>query len=179
MKHLFKQLAAFQQECPIIHKSTSGYGYQYTSLPQILDVINPIMKKHELGFYQAVNGTTLKTIIFHTTSGETIESDAEIPQNVKLAKMNDFQVLGSAITYMRRYQLSAMLGIVTDKDIDAYGSQEKGSTAPADDAIDIGDQKFDAAVVKLMGSEITVDKILTKYDLTPRAEKKLREIENA
>jgi hypothetical protein len=39
--------------------------------------------------------------------------------------MNDFQVLGSAITYMRRYQLSAMLGLVTDKDTDAGGEQVK------------------------------------------------------
>ena len=27
MKNLFKALADFQQEVPIIHKGTSGYGY--------------------------------------------------------------------------------------------------------------------------------------------------------
>jgi hypothetical protein len=37
--------------------------------------------------------------------------------------MNDFQVLGSAITYIRRYALSSALGLVTDKDTDASGEQ--------------------------------------------------------
>jgi hypothetical protein len=27
MKHLFKALADFQQEVPVIHKATQGYGY--------------------------------------------------------------------------------------------------------------------------------------------------------
>jgi hypothetical protein len=27
MKHLFKSLAEFQQEVPVVHKATQGYGY--------------------------------------------------------------------------------------------------------------------------------------------------------
>ena len=42
-----------------------------------------------------------------------------IPENVSLKGMNEYQVLGSAITYIRRYALSSLLGIVTDKDTDA------------------------------------------------------------
>ena len=37
--------------------------------------------------------------------------------------MNEFQVLGSAITYIRRYAISSALGLVTDKDTDAGGQQ--------------------------------------------------------
>jgi hypothetical protein len=48
-----------------------------------------------------------------------------IPQGVQLKGMNDFQVLGSAITYLRRYSLSAALGLITDVDTDASGEQEK------------------------------------------------------
>ena len=44
--------------------------------------------------------------------------------------MNDFQVLGSAITYMRRYALSSALGLVTDKDTDASGTQVKPEVKP-------------------------------------------------
>jgi len=36
MKHLFKALAAFQQEVPVIHKGTQGFGYSYSDLPQSL-----------------------------------------------------------------------------------------------------------------------------------------------
>lgn len=128
MTKIYKALADFQQECPVIHKGTSGYGYSYADLPAIFEIINPLLKKHGLGFYQAVNGTELKTVLFHIESGETITSDTSIPQGVQLAKMNEFQVLGSAITYIRRYALSSILGIVTDKDTDASGEQVKKPT---------------------------------------------------
>ena len=121
MKGIFKALAAFQQEVPVIHKNTEGYGYTYTDLPEILKVINPLMNKHGLGFTQLLHGEDLKTIIFHIESGEVLESSVHIKQDVTLAKMNDFQVMGSAITYYRRYALSAALGLVTEKDADAAG----------------------------------------------------------
>lgn len=124
-KKLLKALADFQQEVPVIHKGTHGYGYTYADLPAVFEKINPLLKKHGLGFYQAVNGTQVKTVIFHTGTGETIESETDIPQNVELKGMNAFQVLGSAITYIRRYALSSLLGLVTDKDTDASGEKEE------------------------------------------------------
>ena len=156
MKNLFKALADFQQECPVILKDVTGYGYKYADLPAILEVINPLLKKHGLGFYQAVDVTDLKTVIFHIESGELIESQALIPQNVQLKGLNDFQVLGSAITYMRRYQLSAMLGLVTDKDTDASGEQlPKGKPAWYADA-----------VKALNNGTVTLAQIEKKYKLT-------------
>ncbi len=120
-KEILKAIANFQQEVPVIHKGTPGYGYTYADLPAIFETINPLLKKHGLGFYQAVNETQIKTVVFHTETGESIESNTNIPQDVELAKMNKFQVLGSAITYIRRYALSSLLGLVTDKDTDASG----------------------------------------------------------
>lgn len=116
-----------QQEVPVILKDTSGFGYKYADLPAIFEVINPLMKKHGLGFTQLVQGQTIKTIVFHVESGESIESDTDIPQGVQLKGMNDFQVLGSAITYIKRYALSSILGLVTDKDTDASGEQVKSN----------------------------------------------------
>ena len=123
MKNLFKALANFQQQVPVIHKGTQGYGYSYADLPAIFEIINPILKENGLGFTQLIEGQGVKTIIFHIDSGEKIESLTDIPQNVTLKGMNDFQVLGSAITYIRRYALSSALGLVTDKDTDAGGQQ--------------------------------------------------------
>jgi len=137
MKNLFKALANFQQEVPVIHKGATGYGYSYADLPAIFDKINPLMKKHGLGFIQPLNGDSLETVVFHIDSGESITSTVTIPSSVQLKGMNDFQVLGSAITYLRRYALSSMLGLVTDKDTDASGVQVSESrtsaktTAPA------------------------------------------------
>ena len=129
MKNLFKALANFQQEVPVIHKGTQGYGYSYADLPAIFEIINPLLKKNGLGFTQEMEGTDLKTTIFHIESGEFRESSTHIPQDVQLAKMNVFQVLGSGITYIRRYALSSALGLVTDKDTDAGGGQVKSTPA--------------------------------------------------
>lgn len=128
MKNLYKALADFQQEVPVIHKDTQGYGYNYADLPTILEVINPLMKKHNLGFTQTLNShdsvTYLCTTIFHTESGEKIESSCEIPR-ITLLKMNDYQSFGSGITYFRRYCLASSLCLVTDVDNDASGTQIK------------------------------------------------------
>ena len=126
---LLKSLAEFQYECPIIHKDTSGYNYTYADLPKIISTIMPIMKKHKLCFSQPLEGTQLRTIIYHTETGESIESITEIPI-IELAKMNVYQSFGSGITYFRRYALSSILGLVTDKDIDAAGEQVKTIELP-------------------------------------------------
>jgi len=109
MKNLFKSLATFQQEVPVIHKATQGYGYSYADLPKIFEVINPLLQKHGLGFTQTLNTkegiTYLCTTVFHVESGECLDSMVEIP-NVALKGMNDYQSFGSGVTYYRRYALS-------------------------------------------------------------------------
>ena len=134
MKNIYKALAALQQEVGAIGKDSKGYGYTYASLDNIVEVITPLLKKHGLGFTQPLDGSSIKTILFHAESGESIESTLEIPQGVELKGMNQFQVLGSAITYLRRYSLASVLGLVTDEDTDAAGEQtsyKASTTAPA------------------------------------------------
>ena len=84
MKNLFKALAAFQQEAPVIHKGTKGYGYSYADLPAIFEVINPLLKKHGLGFTQLLNTNEerhyLVTVLFHVETGEQIQSSTLIPE---------------------------------------------------------------------------------------------------
>ena len=154
VKSIYKSLADFQQECPVIHKSTKGYGYSYSDLPTIFAVINPLLKKNGLGFTQLINGSSIETILFHIETGETITSKTAIPEDVSLKGMNQFQVLGSAVTYIRRYALSSMLGIVTDKDTDASGEQlPKKKPALAQD-------RFQKALDKIESKEITKEGLL-------------------
>jgi hypothetical protein len=96
MKNLLKSLALFQQEVPVIHKATQGYGYSYADLPKIFEVINPLLKKHGLGFTQTLHTKDdvnyIATMVFHVETGEHIESSIAIPY-VQLKGMNDFPVL--------------------------------------------------------------------------------------
>lgn len=153
MKNLFKSLAAFQQEVPAIHQGTKGYGYTYSDLKTIFKVINPILKKHDLGFTQLLDGVNIKTVIFHTGSGESIESITEIPQNINLKGMNTFQVNGSGITYYRRYSLSSILGLVTDVDSDAGGEEKKPAQPVKATQPQVSNEQAIEAVVKLNNAE--------------------------
>lgn len=170
MKSLYKSLASFQQEVPVILKDTQGYGYNYADWTAILEVINPLLKKHGLGFYQALEGEALKTVIFHAESAESIEGAADIPQGVQLKGMNDFQVLGSGITYMKRYALSAMLGLITDSDTDASGEQTGRKFAPKASS----DRKPSGKQIQL------IEDLATKKGIDPEAFKvRLKQITTA
>lgn len=175
MKELYKALADFQQEIPTIFKdSTAGQGnfkYAYADLPTIFGAINPLMKKHGLGFTQSVNGTGLCTKIFHVKSGESIESCADIPQGVELRGMNPYQTLGSAITYMRRYQLSAMLGLVTDKDTDAGGEHVKPKS-PQKETMNATHPNWDKCVKYLRGAG-SITELEKKYIISDDVKEKL------
>jgi hypothetical protein len=175
MKNLFKALAAFQQEVPTIHKDTQGYGYTYAELSTILEKINPLLKKHGLGFTQPICGQSVKTIIFHAESGETIECATDIPQGVQLKGMNEFQVLGSAITYIRRYALSAALGLVTDKDNDAAGEQQPKAEKKEDNKewLNIGTPAFEKAKAAIKAGTHTVADVRKKYAISKKTEEAL------
>lgn len=120
---LWSALSDFQKECPAINKGAKGYGYKYADLPSIMEVINPLLKKHKLVISQPLDGRAIMTKLVHIPTGEIEFSRIEIPEGVSLKGMNQFQVDGSAITYYRRYALSSLLGIVTDDDTDAAGKQ--------------------------------------------------------
>lgn len=175
MKNLFKSLAAFQQEVKVIHKATQGYGYSYTDLPKIFSEINPLLQKHGLGFTQLINTNEghnyLVTILFHVESGEVLESSTLVPI-VQLKGMNEYQCFGSGVTYFRRYCLSSILGLVTDKDTDASGEQEKHE--PKKPAID--NKRFLEALKSIQQGDFTVDKLKEKFELTKEQTNAINEL---
>lgn len=166
MKNLFKALAEFQQEVPVIFKgSTAGQGnfaYQYTDLPAIFKAINPLLKKHGLGFSQITEFKDghdyLVTIVFHIESGETLETRTRLMPDVELKGQNVFQSYGSQLTYFRRYGISQILGLVTDKDTDAQGEQVKKKPT-------ISTDRFEKALIAIQEGKAKVSD-LDKFDLS-------------
>ena len=122
---VLKKVAVLQQEVPVIFKSTEGFGYNFADLTAIFNILNPYMAKHGLGFTQGTmihetGGTIVYTKIYDIEKeDEFLYSEMLIPEDISLAKMNKYQVIGSGITYYKRYQISAMLGLITDTDNDA------------------------------------------------------------
>lgn len=120
MKELAEALVAAQGELHNLSKDASGYGYEYLTLPKLIDETRPVLQKHGLAIVQrmAVVGDgqpAVCTMLIHK-SGESIEGTYPISA-VTMKQCNDAQQMGAAITYARRYGLAALLNIAqTDDD---------------------------------------------------------------
>ena len=181
MKNLFKSLSAFQTEVPTIHKGTKGYGYSYASLPEIFTVINPLLKKHGLGFTQLLNsnedGDWIKTIVYHIDSGENIESLTRIPK-AALKGQNEYQAFGSGCTYYRRYSISCILRLVTDIDNDAADikKQPNVSTKTNVEKKPISNERFSKASDSIKAGNYSIEKLIKTFDLTEEQQKQVKKL---
>lgn len=174
---LFHALHLFQQEVPNLIKNAQGYGYKFVDLGELITMIKPTLAKYKLGFSQPLQGNSLKTIIFFYPTGQTIESVVEIPQGVQLKGMNDFQVLGSAISYLRRYSLVSCLGLVSEVDNDASGVQVKKENKVPEKR-SLTPEQFASAVDAIKSGEYSKNKLVLNYKLTTEQYKTLEQLSN-
>lgn len=99
-------------------KDTQAHNYKYSDLSSILTYIRPIMADNGLSVSQLVNGEDsnqigVETILMHS-SGQWVSSNAFM----HVQGRNLAQEAGKVITYLRRYSLTAIVGL-TQKDEDA------------------------------------------------------------
>lgn len=128
LKNLATALAKFQEEVknPANTANNPFFKSKYAPLSDVLNLVRPILTKHGLSLIQSPsgNGTDIivSTLLLHS-SGEWIETE---PLILKADKATA-QGCGSAITYGRRYAISAVLGISSEDDDDgnhATGNKE-------------------------------------------------------
>src|SRR3990167_2766247 len=119
--NLAKAIVMAYGEMKGVKKNKKGYGYKYTSLDLLNEESQPILAKNNLALSnigQVVNGQQMfYTLLIHE-SGESLASELAI-EKAGLAKANDAQQTGAAITYARRYLNAAILNIASDEDDDA------------------------------------------------------------
>jgi hypothetical protein len=103
--------------------------YSYANLGDVAEAVMPALRKHGIYVMQIPTGPLLVTRLSHGPSGQWIEGSIRIvqPQDGR----GGIQALGSALTYLRRYTLTAMLGIVPEDDDDGAAAQAAIATAPA------------------------------------------------
>jgi hypothetical protein len=121
-----KALVGFQADVKAVPKTATNpfYSSKYAPLDAIIETIKEPMRKHGLSLVQLPDDDGLTTILAHT-SGEFFKATA--PLN---AKDGTPQAQGSAITYMRRYALSAALGLATEDDDDGNSASRKAKASP-------------------------------------------------
>ena len=176
MKNLFKSLAEFQYECGTIKKTKSNdFGkYKYTDLSDVVEYIKPLLQKHGLAYYQVMNSTnSLVTTLFHVETAEKLDSIINMPLDVELKGMNKYQVMGSAISYIRKYQLCAILGIVSDeKSIDSLEKDEQPKAKKAK----IDNARFNKAIEAIKNGEYQIEKLIETFDLDASQLKQITEL---
>lgn len=124
--NLAAALAAVQAALPVVEKTqtanTGKFSYRYASLKDVTAAVYPLLSKHGLAFtctpVRNADGSHDLTGRLVHTSGESLEGSLPIAGASP-------QLMGGAITYMRRYLLGCMVGVVTDEDTD-------GPPPPAD-----------------------------------------------
>lgn len=151
MSELYTALVKFQGEMkPVIKDAVNPhFRSKFADLSGIIQAISPVLAKNGLGFLQTmrVDGerNILLTKIIHT-SGQSELSEIIIPPQ------NDPQKLGALITYLKRYQLQAALGIPTEDD------DAETVSAPMREKSDIPNQPFpptekQIAMLKSLGQQ--------------------------
>ena len=97
-------------------------NYNYAPLDEVIDAVKEALSVNGLAFTQLTRrdgqDIMLDTFLIHS-SGEWLSGEMLVG-SVALTP----QALGSALTYMRRYSLSAILGIASEEDDDAKEAEQ-------------------------------------------------------
>jgi len=158
----------------VVTKKGANYQYKYAHLSAVLEVCRVPLSENGLAVVQAPQAgggvVVVTTMILHS-SGQFISSDLAL----RPAEYTP-QAIGSAITYARRYALSAMVGVAPEDDdgkaaqpktTESAARKPKESLPPADPAVarkklstapDLATlEKWDAAVpLKFAGNKVAL-----------------------
>lgn len=114
-------LAKAQSEMPVAKKDSENpyFKSNYADLAEIVSVSRPCLSKNGLSVTQNIitddsGATMLHTILMHS-SGQWTESTMRV-----VPPKNDIQTISSYITYLKRINYAALMGVVaSDEDDDA------------------------------------------------------------
>lgn len=114
-----------------LNKVNPHFKSKYADLAGIRDAVMPALTANGIAVVQTLTGgvadghvsNVVVTRLMHA-SGQWIESAIAIPPTP------DMQKMGSAITYARRYSLSAICGIAADEDDDADAASQPAAARP-------------------------------------------------
>ncbi|MFT8412589.1 ERF family protein [Schleiferilactobacillus perolens] len=141
IKSLAGALVLFRSQLvqPIKDKTNPFLKNKYVPLEGVVEAVDKGIHGTGLSYTQSVSGgdksITVTTVIMHE-SGEWLELDG---LTLPMAKQ-DAQAGGSAITYARRYSLSAAFGITSDTDDDGDTASRRQDTNRADGRRESGAQ---------------------------------------
>jgi hypothetical protein len=115
-----------EMQAAIKDKVNPFFKSSYADLGSVWDAARPVLSKYGLCIMQTTelasdrNQVIMVTTLAHT-SGQWMKSYLPLSPS-----KNDSQGMGAAITYLRRYSLSAIVGVVCDEDDDGETAVGRG-----------------------------------------------------
>jgi len=150
-------VAAVGEMAPVSKDATNpAFRNKYATLDSMMEQVRPVLARHGLAVLQSVThpetdagrvvGIAVETRVLHT-SGEWLAGLVTLPVEKSTA-----QGTGSAISYGRRYGLSALLGLTAEDDDGQAASAPKlaparaarPAAAPAAPAAEAGQRLYEA-----------------------------------
>ena len=172
IKELSIALSKFQGEVtnPLNTAENPFFKSKYAPLNDILTLVRPLLSKQGLSIVQAPSGDgehiILTTILIHN-SGEYIE----FPELVLKADKPTAQGAGSAITYARRYAISAILGINSEDDDDGNNAEPKGKVEEKPQAKSTGISEKQVLRMYMIAKASDVDKATVDLQIKTKLNK--------
>lgn len=163
INELAKALALAQSDIGGAKKDSSNpfFKSKYADLESVWEACRSALTKNGLAISQLVGsdekGLNLTTMLLHS-SGQTLTTTCSVP----IAKQNDPQAAGSAITYFRRYQLAAIVGVYqTDDDGNLATDKNKYSIPIGKHAgkslTDLTDEELNSMLQHLLDNQTKLD----------------------
>lgn len=145
---LIQKLLAVQAEMANMPKTAKAFKYKYVPFDELINFVRPILVKHGLFLTQSqemheiklldretltvdvetkqpvnekhdmITGIVRMTTRLYDGNGHYLTCMAEAPY-CDMPGLTSYQSIGCAMTYLRRYTLSSMLGIAAEDDDDA------------------------------------------------------------
>lgn len=138
---------AKNREVRVTMKSGGSYSFKYATLDAVIEAVRAPLSAAGLAFIQTLGADgsgkyRLATTLVHA-SGQWISSETPL-----LVEEKTSQGFGSALTYMRRYALCAMLGVAADEDDDGGAASAGQAVAKGRASAKAGATKAGAKTVK-------------------------------
>lgn len=187
--NIAKALSQFQAKIGKVTKDATNpfFNSKYATLSNILETIKMPLIDSGLSFTQFPTGQNgLTTVLMHSDSGEYMQTDYFMNPS-----KSDPQAQGSAISYMRRYALSAVLGLNIDEDDDAnaatHGASTPAAVAKAEAKATASDKPwlnedskvYEKIITRLKNKTTTLDQIAQHFKLSKQVRASLQTIINS
>lgn len=141
MTEILKALSELKKEVGKLTKTETNpfFKSKYFDINSLIEQVEPLLEKNGLLLLQPIENGLVKSVIYHISTGQKVESEMLLPV------FNDPQKTGSAITYFRRYTLQSLLGLQAEDD-DGNKASQPVKQHPKQEVKQLSDDAFQKAL---------------------------------